>query len=318
MTAGAPLVVLAVDGGQSGIRIRSSAGDRTVEIGGVSHLEGDTVAQVAAAVADGYARGRFGPVDRVVLGLTTAPIASADSDRLCGLIAGTTGALQVWLMDDAVTSHAGALSGGWGISLVVGTGVACLVVPRDRTDARLVDGHGFLLGDDGGGFWLGSRGLRAVLRAADGRGAVTRLTDHAIERFGEIEGLHVRLHRAGRAVNAIAQFARDVLIAADEGDDVAEQIVNDAVGQLALTVMAAHDLAAPGDASVRLALGGRLVESGGILRRRLHDRVRRELPTLQVRSADHGALEGAIHLGTAGLPGEYRALVHVWREETAP
>ena len=37
------------------------------------------------------------------------------------------GAAEVWVCDDAVTSHAGALSLRWGVSLTAGTGVACLV-----------------------------------------------------------------------------------------------------------------------------------------------------------------------------------------------
>ncbi len=219
-------------------------------------------------------------------------------------------------MDDAVSTHAGALSGGWGISLAVGTGVGCLVVPRDRTGARMVDGHGFLLGDDGGGFWIGSRGLRAVLRAADGRGAATRLTERAIERFGEIEGLHVRLHSTDRAVNSISQFARDVLSTAEDGDDSANRIVADAVTQLAITVRAAGGLADAVGAAVPLALSGRLVAPGTMLRRQLDERLRLEQPTVEVRSADHDALAGTIQLGSGALPTEYRALVHVWRRGT--
>jgi glucosamine kinase len=308
-------VVLGVDGGQSGIRLRSSTGSARIEVDGVSRLEGDIVARVAEAIGDGYARGDFGPVDRVVLGLTTSPIESAESDRLCALVARATRAREVWLMDDAVPSHVGALSGGWGVSLVVGTGVACLVVPTDRTTARMVDGHGFLLGDDGGAFWIGSRGLRAVLRAADGRGCSTLLTASAVARFGAIDGLHVRLHSGERAVNSIAQFASDVLDAAERADHAADRILDDAADQLALTVRAACSFAGVETRPVPVALGGRLVSEGSPLRRRLIDALAAEPDAMAVRSADHGALDGAIRLGSAEIPTEYRALVHVWNEE---
>ena len=69
--------VLAVDGGQSAIRLRHSDGGGTVEVDGVSRLEGDTIAAVADAVAEGWRRGGFDLVDRVVLGLTTAPADAA-------------------------------------------------------------------------------------------------------------------------------------------------------------------------------------------------------------------------------------------------
>ena len=56
-----------------------------------------------------------------------------------------------------MTSHAGALSLGWGVSLVAGTGVACLAVPAEG-EPRIVGGHGYLLGDEGGAFWIGREG----------------------------------------------------------------------------------------------------------------------------------------------------------------
>ena len=50
--------------------------------------------------------------------------------RLCRHVNRVIGADEVWLADDSVTCHAGALSLGWGVSITAGTGVACLVVPE--------------------------------------------------------------------------------------------------------------------------------------------------------------------------------------------
>ena len=127
--------VLGVDGGQSGIRLRHSAEDRVVEVEGVSRREGDVVAAVADAVAHGWREGGFGAVDRVVLGLTTAPSDPDEADRLAAMVGAATGAREVWVADDAVTSHAGALSMGPGVSVIAGTGVACLALPAGRRAA---------------------------------------------------------------------------------------------------------------------------------------------------------------------------------------
>lgn len=151
---------------------------RVAEVDGVSWQEGDLVAAVAIAVADRWRQLGSPAVDRAVLGLTAAPSDAPGSDRLCALVASATGAREVWLADDAVTSHHGALSGRPGVSLTVLTGVAYLALPADRP-ARVIGGHGYLLGDEGGGFWLGQRGLGAVLRASEGRGPTTRLTQQA-------------------------------------------------------------------------------------------------------------------------------------------
>jgi len=309
---------LGVDGGQSGIRLRHSSGDQMVEVEGVSRLEGDTVADVAAAIASAWRTSGFEPVDRVVLGLSTAPTDAASRVRLCALVGGELGADEVWLADDAVTTHAGALSMGWGVSVVAGTGVACLAVP-ERGTPSLIGGHGYLLGDEGGAFWIGSAGLRAVLRAFDGRGPATVLSAPAADRFDGLDDLGERIHSARRPVNDIAQFARDVLAAADAGDPAAVAIVDDAADELLTLVRAgasataASDPAiAAADAAVPVALGGRLLAEGSTLRRRLDVRLGDQLLGVVARTADGSALDGALRLGIAADPGRYGNLVYVW------
>ena len=305
--------VLGVDGGQSGIRLRHSQSDRIVEVEGVSHQEGDTIAAVADAVTEGWRHGGFDPVDRVVLGLTTAPADPDGRDRLCRLVGSAIAAPQVWLADDAVTSHAGALSLGWGVSIVAGTGVACLAVPRVGAP-RIIGGHGYLLGDEGGGFWIGSRGLRAVLRAAEARGPDTSLAVAARRRFGPLADLHVRLHAGDRAVDAIARFAPDVLESAAAGDAVATDIIDEASEELLLVARAGAAWAGGGAVTVPLALGGRLLEPGTELRRRLLDRLIGTRLPVAPRSADASALDGAVLLGRAGDLGAYGSLIHTWSE----
>jgi N-acetylglucosamine kinase-like BadF-type ATPase len=305
--------VLGVDGGQSGIRMRHSSGERVVEVAGVSRQEGDVVASVAVAIAEAWREAAFDAVERVVLGLTTAPVDPAACDRLCGRIGAATSARDVWLADDAVTSHAGALSLGWGVSLVAGTGVACLAVP-DGGEPRIVGGHGYLLGDEGGAFWIGSRGVRAALQSVDGRGASTTLKDAAERSFGPLPDLHVRLHDAARPVDTIARFAPEVMVEAVAGDAVAGAILDQAAHELVSVARAGAAVAGDGDVVVPLALGGRLLASGTELRRRVDERLARELVHVATRTADASPLDGAIKLGQSDDPGPYHALVHTWTQ----
>ncbi|MEX1657788.1 BadF/BadG/BcrA/BcrD ATPase family protein [Streptomyces pseudovenezuelae] len=61
-----------------------------------------------------------------------------------------------------------------GLALVAGTGaVAMRITGRHATTT--VDGDGWLLGDEGSGFWIGRSAVRAALRMADGRGCPTVL-----------------------------------------------------------------------------------------------------------------------------------------------
>jgi glucosamine kinase len=307
--------ILAVDGGQSAIRLRHSAGGETIEVDGISRGR-DTVRAVVDAVAEGWRHGGFEPVDRVVLGLTTAPADAAGCRRLAGLVAAAVGAPEVWVADDAVTAHAGALSLGWGVSVVAGTGVACLAVPENG-EARIIGGHGYLLGDEGGAFWIGREGLRAALHAREGRGGPTTLAAAAEHRFGTLDDVHVRLHDDPRAVNAIAQFAPDVLEAAGAADDVAARIVTNAVREL-LGVARAGVTTVGAGTGVPVALGGALLQPGTALRTRLEAVLEAEPPDppFNVRTADGSPLDGAMALGLAGDPGRYRGLIHAWHEGT--
>lgn len=63
-----------------------------------------------------------------------------------------------------------------GLALVAGTGAVAMRI-IDRRCAVTVGGDGWLLGDDGGGFWIGRSAVRAALRMADGRGSPTTLAD---------------------------------------------------------------------------------------------------------------------------------------------
>jgi glucosamine kinase len=61
-----------------------------------------------------------------------------------------------------------------GLVLIAGTGaIASRLAGRQRV--RVADGHGWLLGDEGSGYWLGARAVRACLAALDGRGPRTGL-----------------------------------------------------------------------------------------------------------------------------------------------
>ncbi|MGW7545206.1 BadF/BadG/BcrA/BcrD ATPase family protein, partial [Streptomyces sp. NPDC054770] len=62
-----------------------------------------------------------------------------------------------------------------GLALVAGTGAVAARI-EGRALVATSGGDGWLLGDDGGGFWIGREAARAALRAADGRGGPTALT----------------------------------------------------------------------------------------------------------------------------------------------
>ncbi|WP_022882791.1 N-acetylglucosamine kinase [Gryllotalpicola ginsengisoli] len=158
-------------------------------------------------------------------------------------------------------------SGTWheaGYALVAGTGAAAIRV--EGGDAvRVADALGWLLGDDGSGFWIGHRVARAVFADLDGRGPATALTPGLLAALGveagggTVQGRRATVQRAMEAVYAmrpveLARFARLAFEAA--GDAVADEIVAEAADALVRTLDA---VAAPGVTGPIVLGGGTLV-----------------------------------------------------------
>lgn len=186
-------------------------------------LHADAVDRLAALVTDVGAEGA---------GLGLAGIRSAaQGEAIAAEISGRTGA-RVVVGDDADAALAGAFRGGPGIVVIAGTGSNAAGRAADGREAR-VGGHGYLLGDEGGGYWIGREAVRAALRGADGLGPPTALTGVVTAAFGgPTEAVtEVHTHPTDRAL--LARLLPAVTVAAAEGDAEAGRILTEAAGHLA-------------------------------------------------------------------------------------
>jgi N-acetylglucosamine kinase-like BadF-type ATPase len=114
-------------------------------------------------------------------------------------------------------------------------------------------------------------------------------------------------------VNEIAQFARDVLGAAKVSRD-ADRILKEAAQHLVSTALHAVDTI--NEPLVSLALGGRLLEAGTVLRQKV-DEMLLAHARVQSRSAIGSPLDGALWLGSRNTPGRYGSLLHIWEKKSS-
>ena len=79
-------------------------------------------------------------------------------------------------------------------------------------EAARSGGWGYVLGDEGSGYWIGRSALRAVLREADERGPKTALTPLLLEHFGvgQAQGLIHEVYHTNLKPAAIGALARSV------------------------------------------------------------------------------------------------------------
>ena len=122
-----------------------------------------------------------------------------------------------------------------GLALVCGTGSIAWGRNAHGEVAR-AGGWGWHIGDEGSGFWIGERAIRAVLRGADGRGPTTALAQPLFAHFevAGVDGMVSAVYDAEYPRNRVARFAARVQDAATAGDAVAIQILESAAAELVL------------------------------------------------------------------------------------
>lgn len=237
-------LILGVDGGQSSTAALLATGEGRVlgvgaggpanhihEPGGVQRMENSLGTAVRSAFASaGLEPGRiasacFGMTGGMDLVPALAP-RFLETDRLV-------------VVHDTVTALAGASRGQPGLLIISGTGAIAYGRTMDGREAR-ADGAGYLLGDEGSGYWIGLQALRAYARALDGRGPATQLSALVPEALGQPDfaGVHRAIYSQTLGRPDIAALAAVVSRAAAAGDAVAEAIVAEAGAHLAVTARA--------------------------------------------------------------------------------
>ena len=153
---------------------------------------------------------------------------------------------KILVVNDALIALQAGIRSEAGIVVVSGTG-SIAYGRNDHGEASRAGGWGYVLGDEGSGYWIGRLALRAVVRHADGRGRVTSLTPRLLGHFGVTRATELihKIYHDEISPKSIAAVAKYVQHARDEGDVVATGILNRAADELvtaAAAVMSRLDL----------------------------------------------------------------------------
>lgn len=244
--------VLFVDIGQSGFRMGyDEAPVEEGRAGVVALTSPERISALVDLIAD--AAPRLKPGTRIGVGLSGFVEGSEAPSHIAARLQERLRAGRVIVAADAVTAYLGTVGANAGTATICGTGVASLGADGQGA-LRRVDARGYLLGDLGGGFWIGQRGLHAALDAAQGRGEPTALAEE-LPALGGPEQIYHDAMSSVPAPTYVAAFAPRVIAAAEAGDRIARQIVDGAAAEIARTTTAAR--VAPG----RIGLTGGLLQS---------------------------------------------------------
>ncbi|MFC7863023.1 N-acetylglucosamine kinase [Streptomyces murinus] len=312
---------LAVDSGGSGLRVavgvpgRAPSAQREtrepVRTGARGIDPAHLMSQLTPLARELAAEARVEELGTAVVGAAGfATLGDALRAELPDALARALGVRRVALAADAVTAYAGALGSRPGAVLAAGTGL--IAIGTDLTGWRRADGWGHLLGDCGGGAWIGRAGLEAALRAHDGRaGGSAALLRCAEEQFGPVRQLPGLLYPRTDRAAVLASFAPRV---ADRSaaDPVAAEILRAATRHMADSAAAV----CPVDGTPEVAVTGGLSKMGNPLLVPLREELARRLPHARQVPPEGDPLHGAVRIadelaaGRLTLPGE-PTMLHV-------
>jgi N-acetylglucosamine kinase len=304
---------LGIDGGQSGTTavIGDAAGSvlGTGEAGPCNHaaahegrakLERAVTESLTAACVQAKLDAGTVEFEAACVGMSGGP----DDKR--EILAGLLRVRKLMVTNDAEVALWGATESGEGVIVIAGTGSIGFGRNGAGRTAR-AGGWGFVFGDEGGAFDIVRQAMRAALRMEEGWGAPTVLRDvmlQATDSANANDALH-RMYTPEWPRSKAATLAPLVDEAADNGDAIALQLMNDAAMQLSLLA-----------ASVRSQLWSRREEMevayiGGVFRsQRLLERFRLLVELEEGvtciaprRDPAEGALRAAVRLATEGWEG---------------
>ncbi len=149
-----------------------------------------------------------------------------------------------------------------GVSVVAGTGSLIGGFKNDQL-VKQMGGWGALLGDEGSAYDVAMRGIRAAVRAWDGRDRNNGLIE-AVQKFfgvGDLAELIPLFYRQGVPRHKVAEFAQSVVATARKGDLRAKMILARAGADLSRDAQACAATLFTRDDAFTVALTGGMFKS---------------------------------------------------------
>ncbi len=242
-------------------------------------------------------------IDIVVIGLAGVWL-EEEKQRSTHLLKTLARTQNIPLNDIIITSDAeiaieGAFNGGNGIVLIAGTG-SIAIGKTGKDKFYRCGGWGIELDDEGSGAWIGREGLTAVVRALDGRGKPTILTDMLAD-FNPL----IDIKNPRTIVKAYAEktfeyqmLTPTVMRCAELGDPICMDIINRSSHHLIELLVALFPYFKT--KQVQVALVGGIVESKSLLGRKLIEEVTKD-QRFKITDPIGTPLDGAILIGNRTL-----------------
>ncbi len=266
--------VLAFDGGSTKTDVllvsRLGAVLGRARVGASNHqlvgLEGMVEAlteAVAAVTADARLSGAALPLCPTGVYCLAGIDLPVDEERLAPAIDALGWTERVILRNDTFAVSRSGTTEHWGIGVVCGTGMNCAAVGPDGRTVRF-PALAELSGDFApGGAWLGVRALGLALRAGDGRGATTTLSERVPAHLGALdaEAALTGIYTGAIPYARLFELAPVLLDAAADGDGPAREAADTLADEIVAFIRAAVVRLDLQNEAVEVVLGGGIFDT---------------------------------------------------------
>ena len=234
------------------------------------------------------------PFDAAFLGLGGVASA-ADREILKGIANNLHLAKEpnIGVDHDLRIALSGGLSGRPGIVQIAGTGSSCYGRNAAGENWRS-GGWGPLIADEGSGYWLGTKAMKAAASSYDGRTRPTMLVSAVLAHLGlsNMDEIMYRVYNQKMLRSEIALLGPLVIKAAQAGDETSLCIIKEGAEEMADCVLAvARRLNF--EKGCELALTGGVFQAGEIVLSRLRMAVNQRIPQCKMIMAQLPPVIGA-------------------------
>ena len=193
---------------------------------------------------------------------------------------------KIEIVIDMVLGYRSHFDIGEGIFLYAGTGSIAIHINQSGEIIR-AGGWGYLLGDEGAGYWMGREAIRRVVSALDLKLTLEKFESEILRTIGanDWDGIKSFVYSKDRSV--IASLARSVIDLANSGDETATDIVLTAAEYLVDLV---HQIELiTGKRDLPVVFGGGISEAGELLIDALNRGIGRKVTISELRMANRAA-----------------------------
>jgi len=188
------------------------------------------------------------------------------------------------------------------IILIAGTGSNCFGVNEDGRQAGAT-GWDYILADEGSGYQVGLQALRAIIKAYDGRGRETLLSETILKeiKLKNISDIQEWVHRIPFSKARIGELAKTVCMTAGMGDKVSIDILAKEAEEAVISVTTvAHKLGFK-NKNFDLVLVGGLFKCGKYFNNILMSGLEENFPKINFILLKRNPVEGAIKIAIMKL-----------------